>query len=91
MPKMLQSYSISNKKKGTYRIKFKVEKGVKVAFKVVGDINEVHLKYDSLETDQEYDKNYIVKGPLKLQFFQYESLGKEPGVPPGNPIIDIHP
>ena len=77
MGKMLQSYSISNKKKGTYRVKFKVDKGVKVTFNVVGDVNEVHLKYDSLETDERFDKNYVVTDLFNLQFFQHEVLGKD--------------
>ena len=91
MAKMLQSYSLSSKKKGTYRVKFKVDKGVKVSFNVVGDVKEVHLKYDSLETDERFDKNYVVTGPFKLQFFQYESLGKGPGGPPADPDIVFGP
>ena len=89
---MLKSYSISNKKKGDYRVKFKVDKGVNVTFNIVGDINQVHLKYDSSETDERYDKNYVVTGPLKLQFFQHEALGKgDPDPEDPNPDIFVGP
>ncbi len=78
MGKMLQSYSIKNEKKGTYRIKFKVDKGVKVTFNAVGDVNQVHLKYDSEEKDERFKKNYVITGSqFNLQFFQHESLGKD--------------
>lgn len=91
MGKMLQSYSIKNEKKGTYRVKFKVDKGVKVTFNVVGDVNQVHLKYDSEEKDERFKKNYVITGSqFNLQFFQHEALGKDHEVDPEpKPIIVV--
>ena len=89
---MLKSYSLSSKKKKDYTIKFKVDKGVKVTFTQVGDTNQVHLNYDSNETGERYRRNYVVTGPLKLQFFQHESLGKgDKGGTTLDPDINIEP
>lgn len=94
MAEMLESYTLSCVKKGDekdYKLKFKVAKGVKVSFNQVGDINEIHLNYDSDSKGNDYNKNYKVTGPLKVQFFQNHAVGagKDAPPPPTPPDPDI--
>lgn len=94
MSEMLESYSLSCKKKGgikDYDLKFKVKKGVKATFSQVGDVHEIHLNYDTTSNNQDHNKNYKVSGPLSVQFFQHPAVGagKDLAPPPIQPDPDI--
>ncbi|AOW20408.1 hypothetical protein [Urechidicola croceus] len=92
MSTMLESYSISSDKKGDYKLKFKVPKGVKVAITTKNDINIINLTYDSSAKGGDNDKNIKGATPLQIQFFQHHagSLGKGDPINP-DPNIIIKP
>ena len=91
MSDMLESYSLDfkGKKNGRkdYDLKFKVAKGVNVTYQQVGDINEIHLKYDSTAPGDSNNKNYKVTGPLNVQFLQHPAVGAGKDGPDPDPII----
>ncbi|MDT0552840.1 hypothetical protein [Urechidicola vernalis] len=96
MSNMLESYSLDfkGKKNGEkeYQLKFKVAKGVGVTFEQDGDINKIQLRYGTGGNDTQ--KNYNVKGPLNVQFFQHpQELTKsgDPGPVGPDPEITIEP
>ncbi len=91
---MLETYALSCTKQGdmkNYDLKFIVIKGVKVTFKENGDVNEVHLNYDPLAFGRDYEREYSIKGALKVQFFQHQLPGSgKDKEPPTLPDPDIH-
>lgn len=98
MADMLKSYSLDfkGKKNGEkdYELNFKVANGVGIEFQTDGDIQKIQLRWNS-GTDAP-KKNYKVKGPLKVQFFQHPALGAgkdgpDPGPPGPDPDIQIEP
>lgn len=98
MSEMLETYSLSSKIKGEekeYKLKFKVAKGVKVTFTQNGAVNEIDLEYDETASGGEQNKNYNVKGPLNVKFYQHPAAGegKDGGPRPikPDPNISIEP
>lgn len=96
MAEMLESYSLDFKGKKNdekqYQLNFKVAKGVGVTFEQDGDIHKIQLRWGAGSNDTQ--KNYNVKGPLKVQFFQHQQeLAKsgDPGPVGPDPEIVIHP